>query len=113
MDDILNAFSVELAQIAYPLMSACAIFWFVEALQAWRLYRRIEHMTRSIWYLSILVQFNWLVVLAGVPWLIPDMTPYRPYIRLGWGLVAMTWAIHTAVMIHAWRIAKQTYYADN
>jgi hypothetical protein len=107
MGEILSAFSVELAQVAYPLMSACAFIWLVEAVRAWKIYRRIEHVTRAFWYLAILVQFNWLAVLAGAPWWIPDMTPYRPYIRFGWSLVALAWALHTLTMIKVWRDTKQ------
>ena len=102
MDIIINAFSVQLAQFSYPLMSACAIFWLIVAISEWRRYRRIEHITRSLFMLAVLLQFNWLAVIAGAPWWIPDMTPYRPYIRLGWGIVALAWSVHTGVMIRLW-----------
>lgn len=106
MADISNTFSVQLAQFAYPLMSACAIFWLIVACSEWRRYRRIEQGTRALFLLAVLVQFNWLSIIAGAPWWIPDMTPYRPYIRFGWGIVALTWATHTGIMIRIWAGVK-------
>jgi hypothetical protein len=108
MDDLINAFSVQLAQFAYPLMSACAVFWLIVAGAEWRKYRRIEQVTRALFLFTVLAQFNWLAVIAGAPWWIPDMTPYRPYIRFGWSLVALAWALHTLTMIKVWRETRES-----
>lgn len=110
LSTILDVISVQLAQFAYPIMSACALFWMIISWLEWKKTGALHRLTSSFFMLVIFLQFNWLFVLAGFPWLITDIAPYRPYIRLGWSIVSLTWLMHSAVMVRGTILETLAYH---
>ena len=95
--------SLLFTKFTYPLMGSTSFFWLIMAMRDWIKFPAISTLFRMIFVLAFTTQINVVYVIIGIPWVTETYGINAAiWARWGWGIVAVTWFVHTVIVVQRW-----------